>query len=151
MYTIANKLILGAMIASIIFIMIGHIYREQVQARLKTPLYTAKEVILDWWSVSHFLLFAFFGFVKPGYPLAFFTAGVFFEIFEDGMASDETTQLVNCTHKKERNSVIGGILCNGVQDGCWYGKVDDIFMNLLGYVVGQAIRTTCYPNIIKDE
>ena len=85
------------------------------------------------------------------YPLAFFTAGVFFEIFEDGMASDETTQLVNCTYKKERNSVIGGIMCNGVQDGYWYGKVDDIFMNLLGYVVGQAIRTTCYPNIIKDE
>jgi len=42
-------------------------------------------------------------------------------------------------------------MCNGFQDSYWYGKLDDIFINLLGYVTGQAIRTTCYPDIIKDE
>lgn len=147
--TLQHRLLLGAFVVSIIFIIVGHIYQEQVQARLKTPLYTANQVILDWWSVSHFLLFAFFGFVKPGYPLSFFTMGVLFEVFEDGMASDATTQSINCT--KNKKSIIGGVMCNGFQDSYWYGKIDDIFMNLIGYVTGQAIRTTFYPDLIKDE
>ena len=144
---LSDKLVIGAMVISILFIMIGHEFRDQIQSLLKRPIYKLKEVVFDWWSVSHFLLFAFFGFVKPNYPFSFFAAGILFEVFEDGMASDESTQLVNCPEKK--NSFIGRIMCNGQQDSYWYGKLDDIFMNLTGYVFGQAIRTTFLPNLIK--
>jgi hypothetical protein len=142
--TTPNRLVLGAIVISIIFIMIMHICKEQIQNILQTQLYTIKEVVIDLWSVTHFFIYAFFGFVKPGYPMSFFAMGSVFEIFEDGLASDETTQMVNCKKK----SLLSNIMCNGVQDSYWYGKIDDIFVNLLGYVTGQAIRTTCYPNII---
>jgi hypothetical protein len=141
---VADQLVFGAFVVSIIFIMIGHIYKNNIQSILKQPLITLKEVVMDWWSVMHFLLFAFFGFVKPGYPLSFFTIGVLFEIFEDGMSSDINTQLINCPRK----GILSKIMCNGIQDGYWYGKADDIFSNLIGYVVGQSIRTTFYKDLI---
>lgn len=146
---LSDKLVIGAAVVSLIFIIIGHAYRDKIQALLQRPIYTVKEFNIDWWSVSHFMLFAFFGFVKPGYPLSFFTMGVVFEIFEDGMSSDATTQLHDCQIEKE--SVIGSLMCNGHQDSYWYSKLDDIFINLLGYVCGQALRTTYYPNLIKSS
>lgn len=139
-----NKLIVSAMVVSIIFIMIGHIYKEQMQNLLLKPLYTVPSFDLDWWSVTHFLLYAFFGFVKPDYAFTFFTLGVMFEVFEDIMSSDINTKLVNCRIKKVRKSIIGKICCNGMQDSYWYSKIDDIFINLLGYVTGQGIRRTFY-------
>lgn len=146
--SLANRIVLGATIISIIFIMVGHIYRDQVQNLLKNPLYKVDEFFIDWWSVSHFLLFSLFGFVKPGYPFTSFICGIAFEVFEDSMASDETTQIVDCISNKK--SVIGGIMCNGYEDSYWYAKLDDIFINLLGYIVGQAIRTTFYPDLDLD-
>ena len=68
--------------------------------------------------------------------------GVCFEIFEDSLASDENTQLVKCPTKG------ANIMCNGVQDGFWYGKADDLFSNIVGYIIGNAVRTTFYPNLI---
>jgi len=140
----ANKLIVGAMVVSFIFIMIVHIYKEQIQDLFLTPLYANQFFTLDWWSVMHFVLYAFFGFVKPGYTGSFFALGVMFEIFEDGMASDATTKLMNCNSKKVKNSITGKIFCNKKQDSYWYGKLDDVFINLLGYVTGQCIRQTFY-------
>ena len=55
------------------------------------------------------------------------------EIFEDFLASNKNTQLYNCKYKK-------GFWCNGIQDGYWYYKLDDIIFNTYGYLVGQAIR-----------
>ena len=141
-----NQLVIGATIVAIIFIMIGHVYHEQIQSRLKIPLVSIEKVNIDLWSVTHLMLFAFFGFVKPGYPLSFFTCGVIFEVFEDLMASNKTTQMFDCVTKKE--SLIGNFVCNGYDDSYWYGKIDDIFINLLGYVIGQSIRTTYYTNIL---
>jgi hypothetical protein len=136
----AHKLIIGAFVLSIIFIMIGHVYKDKIQSLLKRPLYTVKSFDLDWWSVAHFLLFAFMGFVKPEYVMTFFSIGVAFEIFEDGMSSDTSTQLVNCKDKNVKNSMVGGLFCKGYEDSYWYGKADDIIINLLGYLTGQGIR-----------
>ena len=143
-----NQLVIGAAVLAIIFIMIGHVYREEVQSKLKTPLATVDKFNLDWWSVSHFMLFAFFGFVKPSYPLTAFTIGAVFEVFEDGLSSNDNTQLVDCS--KSSTTVIHNIMCRGYKDSYWYAKIDDIFMNLIGYVFGQAIRTTFYPNILTE-
>jgi hypothetical protein len=136
----ANKLIIGAFVFAVIFIMIGHIYKEQIQSLLKHPLYTVKSFDLDYWSVTHFLLFAFIGFVKPEHVMTFFSIGVAFEIFEDGMASDATTQLINCKDKNVKRSMTGDIFCKGYEDSYWYGKADDIIINLLGYLTGQGMR-----------
>lgn len=135
-----HRIIIVSIIISLIFIIFGHFYHETVQAALKKPLVHVKSFDLDWWSVSHFLLFALFGFVKPGYALSFFALGTGFEVFEDMMSSDSTTQLWDCVGRK--NHPCGKIFCNGIQDSYWYGKADDIAVNLIGYVTGQAIRTS---------
>jgi hypothetical protein len=110
---------------------------NEIQDKLRTPLYSSENFIFNWWSLSHFLLFTFIGFIKPGYIGTFFTAGVLFEIFEDCMSSDDTTQLIDC--KKEKNSFCGNILCNGYNDSYWYSKSDDIIINLIGYITGQTM------------
>jgi len=86
-----------------------------------------------------------FGFLKPGYSLTFFTMGVIFEVFEYGLSSDKNTQLVNCIDNKK--NILSKILCRGIEDSYWYAKIDDIAVNLIGYIVGQAIRTTFFKNL----
>jgi hypothetical protein len=140
-----NKLVVGASCFAIMFILIGHIYKDKIQSVLKTELLSIDKITFDYWSVSHFLLFAFFGFVKPGYTFSFFTMGCAFEVFEDCLASDLNTQLTKCPS----NNIKSVFMCNGIQDGYWYGKIDDIFSNLIGYVVGQSIRLTFFNNIIS--
>lgn len=135
-----DGLVIAGFVVSIIFVMIGHEYREFIQQRLKGSLVHIEAFDLDWWSVIHFALFAYFGFVKPNYPLTFFLAGCAFEVFEDSLASDATTKLMECTRKDVKNSTLGKIHCNGYKDSYWYGKVDDVMVNLIGYVTGQAVR-----------
>ena len=130
--TLSNKLVVGAAVVAIIFVMIGHIYSEHVQKQLKVPILKLDEVVFDGWSALHFMLFAFFGFVKPGHPLTFFMLGAAFEVFEDGMASEKNTKFIH------------GISYGN--DSYWYCKADDLFSNLIGYVIGQAMRTVHFAN-----
>jgi hypothetical protein len=84
----------------------------------------------------------FIGFVKPDHAITFFVLGILFEIFEDGMASDSETQSINCVGVKK--SILQRVMCNGMEDSYWYGKIDDIAFNLIGYTIGQAIRKTYF-------
>jgi hypothetical protein len=138
----ANRIIFALLIVSIIFIMVGHIFQQKIQAMLKTPIVTIESFDLDYWSVSHFMLFAAIGFIKPDHAFTFFSLGVLFEILEDGLSSSKTTKIINCTKNSDKNSFIGSIMCSGYDDSYWYSKIDDIFINLLGYVTGQSIRKT---------
>lgn len=135
-----RNLVFGAIVVSLLFVMTGNIYKNSFQDILTKPLLHINAFDLDWWSVSHFMLYSFFGFVMPGYPLSFFTMGVLFEIFEDALSNDDSTKLVNCNNGK--NNLIHKLMCNGSTDSYWYSNVSDIAINLFGYVVGQAIRTT---------
>ena len=141
-----HNYIYGVFVISMLFIIIGHIYREQIQSVLKQPLINVPSCVLDWWSVLHFLLFAIFGFIEPNRHLLFSTLSIVFETFEDGMSSDTNTQLIDC--KKNKNSLLGKIQCNGYEDSYWYGKWDDVFVNILGYIIGSSIRTSYFPTLI---
>ncbi len=139
-----NQLVCGIFLISLIFIMVGHVFREQVQNALKQKLFHVKAFDIDWWSVTHLLLYMLIGFIKPGFTLTFFVIGILFEVFEDMCASDSATQLLDCVNPAKKNSICGKIMCNGFDDSYWYGKFDDIFANLLGYVIGNSIRTTYF-------
>lgn len=126
-------------ILSLVFIMFGHIYREQVQQVLKNDLLVIPEIHMDWWSVSHFVLFMLIGFIIPGRHLEFIATGALFEMIEDFLSSDKNTQLVDCSDPKQPNGK-RKIWCNGFQHDYWYGKWDDIIFNSVGYIIGSAIR-----------
>jgi hypothetical protein len=130
-------------ILALLFIMFGHIYREQVQLALKHDFVKLPATTFDWWSISHAMLFGIIGFIIPNYHFTFFTIGAFFEIFEDMLSSDKSTQLVDCMNPHNKKS---NIMCKfSINDDYWYGKWDDVFVNLFGYVVGSSIRSTCAP------
>lgn len=138
----AFGIIVALIICSLIFIIIGHEYRDQVQTALKRDFVKLPSTTVDYWSVSHFLLFAVFGFIKPGYAFTFLVAGAGFEVVEDYLSSDSTTQLDNCSNKPYNNDGTRKTFCNGINTDYWYGKWDDVFWDITGYVTGQAIRTT---------
>jgi hypothetical protein len=139
-----NALVLGIIVFSLLFIMVRHICEEQMQKNLQYSLYKNDCFNFDGWSLAHFMMYFFIGFVKPGYTFTAFTAGVMFEVFEDGKASDSHTQLLDCTDQGIKKSLIGKVYCNGGENSYWYGKFDDIIFNLLGYITGQGIRTTFF-------
>lgn len=130
------KICMGLIITAVIFIMIGHIYRDRIQLVLKQELFKFPECSIDYWSISHFLLFGIMGFVLPDKHLSFFSLGLTFELMEDYLSSNETTQLASCQRTKK------GFWCNGYQDGYWYMNLTDPWVNITGYILGSAIRTT---------
>jgi hypothetical protein len=134
-------LVITVIILCIVIIEIGHFYRDEIQGPLKTPIVQVPSFTLDWWSASHFLLFAFVGFVIPRRTTEFVLIGAGWEIFEDFMASDSHTQLVDCKKQDADGAFARSLWCHGVEDSYWYAKADDILMNTLGYVVGNEIRT----------
>jgi hypothetical protein len=128
-------------VIALLFIMFGHVYRDQVQSALKQEFVKLPSTTFDWWSISHAVLFGIFGFLVPNYHFSFFLAGTSFEILEDMLSSDATTQLADCM-SPDKNSKI---MCKlSVNDDYWYAKWDDVFVNLFGYTVGSSVRTTFF-------
>lgn len=140
----AFAIIVALIICSLIFIIIGHEYREQVQLVLKKDFATLPGTTVDYRSISHFLLFAVFGFIKPGYAFTALVAGAGFEVVEDYLSSDKTTQLDGCATNPYNGDGVRKTFCNGINTDYWYGKWDDVFWDITGYVTGQAIRQTFF-------
>jgi hypothetical protein len=146
LFEFINKYRVGIVIVlcvlSLVFICVGHIYRDQVQNVLKQELFKFPSCSIDWWSVSHFMLFSIFGFLIPSYPLTFFTLGLGFEFIEECLASDDNKKLVDC---KDPANKEGNIICKfSINDGYWYMNPSDPWVNLTGYIVGSAIRTVLF-------
>ena len=135
-------IVIGLIIVSLLFICFGHIYREQVQLALKKEFFKFPSCSLDWWSVSHFMLFGIFGFLIPEYPLSFFLLGAGFEVVEDCLSSDSTTQLADCTNGEVKRE---NFVCKwSINDDYWYCNPSDPWVNLTGYIIGSAIRTVFF-------
>jgi hypothetical protein len=145
---------LGLVVVALIFIVIGHAFRDQIQNVLKQEICKFPECSIDYWSVSHFLLFGLFGFLIPGYHLTAFTIGASFEFTEDYLSADENTLFADCSKPCGREDGMCGdndsrkTWCNGYQDGYWYSNMTDSFVNLIGYTLGSAIRTTLLPDTL---
>lgn len=136
--------VFGLLILSVIFIMIGHAYREQIQSRLKQPLITIMGKTYDWWSLSHLLLYMLIGYITPDRYVLFTGIGIAWELVEDYLSADRSTQLVNCTDPKNK----GHVWCNGIQNDYWYMEKSDVFVNVLGYFAGSlahAYTHSTYP------
>lgn len=148
LYVNENKLgiCFGFCIAALLFIIVGHAYQEQIQQMLKKEICRFPKCSIDYWSIGHFCLFWMFGFFLPGYPLSAFVFGATFEFAEDYLASDGNKLFTNCSNPYRDGSRT--VWCNGVQDGYWYSNMTDSWVNLTGYVIGSAIRTTFLPHTL---
>lgn len=123
-------------IVAIALIVFGHVYESVVQGTMNVTLFKVGGMEIDWWAFSHFLLYAYFGYYFPDYFIEFFIIGTLWEIFEGALCHKSFYHLLNC---KNSNNFICQRL-NEIGD-CkyWYGRIDDIVMNTLGFVVGMVI------------
>ena len=139
-------IVIVLIVFALVFIMVGHEYRDEIQSVLKRKYLDLPKDDIDRWSLSHLFLFMLIGFIKPNYHLTAFTVGAVFEVFEDYMASDVHTQLADCTNPIEPSTNKRKFFCNGRQDDYWYAKHSDVFWNLFGYTIGSAIRTQFFSD-----
>ena len=93
-------------------------------------------ISFDLSTITHFLLFMYFGYIYPKKIIYFICASIIWELLEDFLAQDENTKLVDCKLQK------GTFWCNGIQNGSWNGKAEDILVNIY---VDKGI----YSNLIK--
>jgi hypothetical protein len=135
-------IIIWLIVLSLVFIVVSHKFKESVQEKMQKPLLVLHKTTIDYWSISHLLLFMAFGILEPNNHFKFFMLGVGFEVFEDCLSSDESSQLFECKDPEVKDSFFGSIFCNGIQDDFWYGKFDDIWVNLIGYTIGSSLRTS---------
>lgn len=136
-------------ILALLFILVGHVYKDKIQSVLKYELCKFPECSIDYWSISHFMLFGVFGFLIPNYPLSAFAIGARFEFAEDYLASDNNKLFADCSSPCGKDTLCTKqtprrFWCNGIQDGYWYSNMTDSWVNLTGYVIGSALRTTCF-------
>lgn len=134
------QIIIALLVLAVIIIVIGQTYGKELQDRMNLPYIRVPAFDLDAWSITHFMLFMTLGFIKPDYPLSFLMVGIGWEIVEDALAADKNTQLADCLSNKE--GLYKKIMCNGSQDGYWIANLDDLLCNMVGYLIGSAIRTS---------
>lgn len=122
---------------ALLFIEFGHDHRDDIQSLFKNRIFKWWIIDCDFWSLTHFGLFAYFGYLRPSQFWKYFVFGVLWEMIEDYLSSNKETKLVNCTSTNNKNH----IWCNGMKDGYWYGKYDDIIFNSVGFLTGAYIST----------
>lgn len=130
---------------AILFIMLGHVYPDQIQSKLKKKIITLPQTDFDMWSVTHFGFFAILAYQFPNHLFELFIIGILWELLEDGLSDAKNKQLINCStnHKKSYvKELFQKFWCNGLarNGDYWYGKWDDIFANILGLIFGHFIR-----------
>lgn len=92
---------------------------------------------IDGWSMTHFVLFLFLGYLFPGNFLFVLILGSLWELLEYWVG-------------KNNKKIMNGVICNLQklnQEEWWYAKISDLFINLLGYVIGAYIAT----NLINQK
>ena len=96
----------------------------------KDPLETEPIIWdIDGWSITHFVFFLFLGYLFPGHFLFILILGSSWELVEYWIGKNNKTLMrgVECNLNKLK------------KDEWWYGKMSDLFINLLGYLVGAYI------------
>jgi hypothetical protein len=125
-------------VLSLIFIVVGHFYHEGIQDRLKQNLITIGHINIDWWSISHMVLFFTLGYIKPDRHLQFLILGIAWELTEDYLATNSNRIVL--PNKMELSPNYGMSCCQVAEkDNYWYAKADDILMNVIGYAIGSRI------------
>jgi len=125
-----------------VLIVIGYLGNNLILDKMRIPLLKIGDTEFDIWSLSHVLLYVYFGYYFPEFFVEFLIIGTMWEIFESTFCSKQFMQVFNCsTIDKSKSS--SNIVCQMINkvDNCgyWYGKLEDIPLNMLGFVIGAYI------------
>ena len=87
---------------------------------------------LDGWSITHFISHAFAGYLYPRSFLVVQAVGIMWELFETyvGVCKPDFIKSIGfCKVSDDKYKV------------WWYGKISDIFVNCLGFMIGVYVYT----------
>jgi hypothetical protein len=103
---------------------------------MATKLINFGDIKIDFWSISHILLYVYFGYHFPDYFIEFLLIGTLWEYFESVYCQDWVKQLIGCNNS---NSFICRKFDEDRDCSYWYGKIDDVAMNMIGFVIGAYL------------
>lgn len=127
------------LIIGIVIIFIGSLYQKKLQKYMNSVLFSIGGIDVDFWSISHVVLYIYFGYFFPEYFVEFLIIGALWEVFESTFCKNSLQKIFGC------NSTSTNKICNTLSKltSCdyWYGKLDDIAMNMIGFVIGAWLST----------
>lgn len=85
---------------------------------------------IDTWSVIHFLFYGFVGYLYPQTLILTMILGILWEIFEFYVGKNKPSILKN----------IGFCSTDGKEKIWWYGKISDIIVNYIGFIIGKFLK-----------
>ncbi len=114
---ITHKRVLPVIIITVVYIFIAGFLPRDFQVGPEQPLFHVfgDLIPVSWWRISHLLLHMWFGYWFPYDFWVFFILGIMWEV---------TEWLLGKIHNQKY----------------WYGTVEDIFMNVIGFNLGAAIK-----------
>lgn len=135
----------------LILVMIGYLIKSPVYHKMTFKLLKIGNIEFDLWSLSHVLLYMYFGYYFPDYFIEFLVIGSVWELFESTFCSKLFLRFINCNNIGDNtgdNS--SNILCKRIKKikncGYWYGKLEDIPLNMIGFVIGAYLSKNIENN-----
>lgn len=129
------------LIVILVAVMIGHYGNDFIKGFNKVTLFKIGDSEFDLWSLSHVLLYVYFGYFFPEFFLEFLIIGSLWELYESTFCSKAFLKFFNCnnTDPVEKKNLLCKLIGNINNCGYWYGKLEDIPCNMLGFVIGALL------------
>lgn len=122
----------------VILIILGNFKFSLIKNKMKYKFLAKGCFDIDMWSISHLLLYVYFGYQFPNYFAEFLVIGSIWELFESMFCKENFHRNFGCRDNKN-------IFCKTINriNSCdyWYGKLDDLVMNMTGFVIGSWLAT----------
>lgn len=136
---IKDPMFLIPVILIILIILIGSSYYELFQTKMSYTLFKFYGLEFDIWSLSHVLLYIYFGYMFPGFFVEFLIFGSIWELLESIYRKDIVRKILGCNEKNYNSNLVCRVMMHTQDCRYWYGKVDDIAVNMIGFVIGAYI------------
>ena len=112
-------------------------YRVLNKKTYKDPLISTKIIQskmfgdVDGWSFAHFFFFMLIGYLFPNELYLSMTFGIIWELFEHLSGKYKPACLTGFSI---------GYTDDAEYEGWWYGKLSDLLMNLVGFLIGSRLK-----------
>lgn len=120
-------------------IVMGNVIPNIIHDNMKNTLFSFGGIDISLWSLSHVLLYVYFGYHFPQFFVEFLIIGAMWEGIESTFCKNSLQDVFGCAPDSDPSNII----CKGLTyiSDCayWYGRFDDIAMNMIGFVVGALL------------
>lgn len=123
-YILTSPAFLVPTILVFIVIIVIWTLKDSFHTHMQTIVFTICDIQVSFWSISHILLYIYYGFMFPDYFIEFLIIGLGWEAFEFLMGKVKMSELIQGCE---------GATC---KEHYWYGQAADPAMNCLGFLIG---------------